>query len=133
MNDDTGQRSPAADVKWYTDAQTTIIIQLSTSVTWDEFHWSVSKAHALIRQVPHTVNLIIVAPGFLPPGNPIPQFQSALSRQPANMGRLFVVAPPSPILSFVQRLASIMKQILPAKSQVEFVRSLAEVDERLNA
>jgi hypothetical protein len=133
MNDDTGRRSLAADVTWYADTKTSVIVRLSTAVNWEEFHWSVSKAHSLIRQVTHPVNLIIVAPGHLPSGNPILQFRSAFSRQPPNTGRLFVVAPPSPILGFTRRLASIMNSLYPGTGQIEFVSSLAEVDEQLKS
>ena len=120
-----------ATLRWSSDHKASILIELTEPVTWEEFHRSVHDSHSMVREVEHTVHLIIQVPAQMPDGNPLMHFSGATKRQPQNVGRVFIVPPAtqtSRVFSFAnfQRLSAIINKVYPGKSHVVLVQSLQQ-------
>src|SRR5690606_36242699 len=110
-----------ASIRWTSEQKASILIELVEPVTWEEFHRSVRDSHEMVREVDHTVHLLIQVPAEMPDGNPLMHFSSAAKRQPVNIGRVFIVPPDNRanrIYSFAQRLSLIINKVYPGKSHV---------------
>jgi hypothetical protein len=121
--------------RWYTPDRKAVWIELSSPLTWDEFHEGIRQAHRMIKEESHSIDILVHAGAPMPKGNPLAQFQSAFKQQPSNTGRVIIINPntASPLMSFIMRLGKILNEIYPAKSKVVFVQSQHEADKLLSA
>jgi hypothetical protein len=116
-------------LRWSSDHKASILIELTEPVTWEEFHRAVHDSHEMVREVDHTVHLLIQVPAQMPDGNPLMHFSGVVKRQPQNLGRVFVIPQlnrANRIFTFAQRLSLIINRVYPGKGHVVFVQSLEQ-------
>lgn len=109
---------------WVDDGQTAIIIEFKEDITWDDFHPIVDEAHALAKQVPHEVALIMwYQTSNLPKGNPMTHFRSVANRQPANLKRVIIINPnmETGLGKYVKLLAKMLQRFVPQTQNITFV------------
>jgi hypothetical protein len=116
----------AAELHWHNHE--TVIVEFSSSLTWDEFHAAVREAHVMIGSVNHPVHLVIIQGCALPPGYPLHHFQIVVKEQPRNTATVFIIPKTfSPAVgSFMKALMSIVERANPNKSRMRMVTSLEE-------
>jgi hypothetical protein len=115
-------------VVWENDDKTVVRFDERGSWTWAEFDEAVDRIVALIRSVPHRVNIIVLSPERFPSGFPLVHFQRVVLLLPHNTGKIVLINN-SP---FQRRLNNILMTIFPAlKKQVVFVDSVDEAYEVL--
>ena len=121
-----------ARIEWYDEAQTCLVLVLTSRLTWDEFHRGAKEAHAAIRGVRQRVTLLVYALAP-PPSNPLTHFRTAFNDQPPNIAQVIIVyEEANPILMFMQSLATVIHAIFPNKSKVVMVRGMSAALARLN-
>ena len=115
------------DVSWDNDEHTIIRLDYSDPVeNWDIYQSAIDKCYAMIRDTPHTVD-IIHNPGDtkMPPGIAFLQVNSALLRTPQNVGTVTVVLP---VNSFVREIIALVLRV-SARKRPETYRIVKSLDE----
>jgi hypothetical protein len=78
-------------LQWDNDEQTCYRFELGFGWTWTQFVEEIDKAHMMIAEKEHDVNLIMWFTAKIPPGNPAEPFQHAGGTQPPNLRHTVMV------------------------------------------
>ncbi|QPC80819.1 hypothetical protein G4Y79_13990 [Phototrophicus methaneseepsis] len=121
----------AFEVEWLDKEQLILRIRFIDHVSWSEFYDSIHYAHNVVLHAHHRVNLVIEDQAGLPDGNSLMHFRTAMANQPTNLKQVFIIPKTEPNqtikLALMKRFSSILQNIMPSKSSIIFVTSLAEV------
>jgi hypothetical protein len=112
------------ETRWEDDSKSILIFDLSSGDwTWEEYDKIVDVTMAEIKQIPHTVSVIIVPSMRNPKGSPVSHLQRVLMLQPPNID-VFVLVNAN---YFTRSINTLMIKLYPKLSkQLVFARTADE-------
>jgi len=75
----------AISVTWADEGKTVCILNRGANWTWEEFDTANTQSNLMIKEINHSVDLIVAGEDRLPPGSPISHFRKAMKSKPANL------------------------------------------------
>ncbi len=102
--------------RWADEEQTLLLLTLEEGWTWAEYHDVVRQVSGMIRQLGHTVDIIVenTARVPFPSGSALSQLRQVVRILPDNIGVIVVVSP-NP---FVKTINNILFQLVPKVRQI---------------
>ncbi|MFN8452247.1 MAG: hypothetical protein U0521_27535 [Anaerolineae bacterium] len=115
----------AFEVYWDSREQRLLVLELSQTVTWEEFMEGVRETHEMSETTIKDLTLVVWAKAAFPEGLALWRLSSVFRSQPGNIRRTIIVVETSnPLLALAKRLAGIVRDLYPTKSRIYFADSM---------
>ena len=117
----------AFEVYWDSREYGRLVLEFSSTVTWEDFSAAAQQAHAVALAARQSITLVIWAKTPFPDGLALWHFGVAFRAQPPNIQQTIIIPEKTgPVLTFAKSLAGIIWQVYPAKSPIRFADSMEE-------
>jgi hypothetical protein len=114
-------------VYWDSQEQRRLVLELSQTVTWEEFAAGAREAHALVTVSQEPTTLVVWAQASLPDGLALWRLNEIFGTQLANvMKTILIPREDGAMLALVKRLAGVIRNLHPAKCPILFASTMEE-------